>query len=195
MKQLTSLIFICLVLSMLQGCVSVVAVGAAGTAAATSSDRRTLGTQIDDKTLNARVSSAINKIPNVEENADISVHVYNSQVLLTGQALTNELIEQATKATESVPMVSKIHNQIRLGPPIPTTSTVNDIWLSTKIRTMMTTNKDVPMLKLDLIVEDSEAFIMGQLTKKEATATVELVRNIDGITKVIRVMELVDTQE
>lgn len=179
-----------LILTQISGCVSVVAVGAAGTAAVSSSDRRTLGTQIDDKTMTARVSTAINKIPNVEENADISVHVYNGQVLLTGQARTQALIEQATVATQSIGQVAKIHNQIRLGEPIATTSTINDIWLSTKIRTIMTTDSKVPMLKLDLIVEDSEVFIMGRLTKEEATATVELVRNVDGVTKVIRVMEL-----
>jgi len=188
----SKLLIIGLILTQVSGCVSVVAVGAAGTAAVSSSDRRTLGTQIDDKTITARVSTAINKIADVEENADISVHVYNSQVLLTGQAKTQTLIDQATIAAETVEQVSKVHNQIRLGDPIATTSTINDIWLSTKIRTIMTTDSQVPMLKLDLIVEDSEVFIMGRLTKEEATATVELVRNVDGVTKVIRVMELIN---
>jgi osmotically-inducible protein OsmY len=180
------------ILTQLTGCVSAVAVGAAGTAAASNLDRRTLGTQIDDKTMTARVSTAINKIPYVEENADISVHVYNSQVLLTGQARMQEIITQATQAAESVGQATKVHNQIRLGEPIPTTSTINDIWLSTKIRALMTTDNNVPMLKLDLIVEDSEVFIMGQLTRQEATAAVELARNIDGVSKVIRVMELIN---
>ncbi|MFT6267712.1 MAG: osmotically-inducible protein OsmY [Alphaproteobacteria bacterium] len=191
-NKLVILLFLSFVVSQLSGCVSAVAVGAAGTAAASNSDRRTLGTQIDDKTMTARVSTAINKIPSVEENADISVHVYNSQVLLTGQARTQVIITEATNATLSSGQVSKIHNQIRLGEPIPTGSTINDIWLSTKIRTMMATDSRVPMLKLDLIVEDSEVFIMGQLTRAEATATVELVRNVDGVTKVIRVMELIN---
>jgi osmotically-inducible protein OsmY len=186
------ILILLLTLASLQGCVSVVAVGAAGTAAASTSDRRTLGTQIDDKTTTARVSTAINKIPNIEEQADISVHVYNGQVLLTGQALTQDLITQSANAAANVQHVQKVHNQIRLGKPIATTSTINDIWLSTKIRTIMTTSKNVPMLKMDLIVEDSEVFIMGQLTKIEASATVDLVRNVDGVTKVVRVMELVD---
>lgn len=190
--KLASLIVLGIAVSQLSGCVSAVAVSAAGTAAVSNSDRRTLGTQIDDKTMTARVSNAINKIPNVEENADISVHVYNGQVLLTGQARTQQLIAEATRATESVEQVSKVHNQIRLGEPIAATSTISDIWLSTKIRTIMATDENVPLLKLDLIVEDSEVFIMGQLTKQEATATVELVRNVEGVTKVVRVMELID---
>lgn len=191
-NKLVSALFLLIVLSQLTGCVSAVAVGAAGTAAVSTSDRRSLGTQIDDKTTSARVSTAINKIADIEELADISVNVYNGQVLLTGQSSTQSLIDLAAQAAESVQHVLKVHNQVRLGQPIATSSTVNDIWLGTKIRALMSTNENVPMLKLDLIVEDSEVFIMGQLTKSEATAAVELVRNVDGVTKVIRVMELVN---
>ncbi len=185
-------LFAGVILTQVASCVSVVAVGAAGTAATSSSDRRTLGTQIDDKTMTARVSNAISKILNIEEQADVSVNVYNSQVLLTGQAITQNLITQAGAAATGIEHVVKVHNQIRLGAPIPTTSTVNDIWLGTKIRTLMSTNNSVPLLKLDLIVENGEVFIMGQLTKQEATAAVELARNVDGVRKVIRVMEIVE---
>jgi osmotically-inducible protein OsmY len=190
--KLLAFVVIAGLVSQISACVTAAAVGAAGTAAVSNSDRRTLGTQIDDKTITARVSTAINKVANVDDDADISVHVYNSQVLLTGQARTQVISEDASLAAQTVAQVTKVHNQIRIGEPISTSSTVNDIWLSTKIRTIMTTDSRVPMLKLDLIVEDSEVFIMGQLTKEEATATVELVRNVDGVTKVIRVMELIN---
>jgi osmotically-inducible protein OsmY len=56
----------------------------------------------------------------------------------------------------------------------------------------MTADESVPLLKLDLIVEDSEVFIMGRLTKREATAAVNVARNVQGVVKVVRVMELVD---
>jgi osmotically-inducible protein OsmY len=191
-KKITAVLLLSIGASQLSGCVSAVAVGAAGTAAVSNSDRRSLGTQIDDKTITARVKTAINKIPELEKDASISVHVYNSQVLLTGQARSQVLIFEVSRVAQTVNKISKIHNQIRLGEPIPTGSTVNDVWLSTKIRTVMATDGRVPMLKMDLIVEDSEVFIMGRLTKQEATATVELVRNIDGVTKVIRVMELIN---
>ncbi|GBL06081.1 BON domain-containing protein [Glaciecola sp. KUL10] len=172
------------------GC-AVVAVGAAGTAAAVSAnDRRTVGTQIDDKTTQSRVRSAINAHIEIKEEAAISVDVYNGQVLLTGQAPTQEMISKAQAAAQSVENVIKVHNQIRLGTPIPATSTMNDVWLASKLKTQMLASDRVPMLKLDLTVEDSEVFIMGLLTKEEATAAVEVARNVKGVTKVIRVMEL-----
>lgn len=173
------------------GCASVVAVGAAG-AANSASDRRSLGRQIDDKTTDARVNNAINTIPGIDEEAAISVHVYNGQVLLTGQAMQESIINLAEQKAKAVEHVLKVHNQIRLGAPIPATSTMHDIWLGTKIRTLMTANENVPLLKLDLVVEDSEVFIMGKLTREEAAATIELARNVSGVTKVIRVLELTE---
>ncbi|GLR72749.1 BON domain-containing protein [Agaribacter marinus] len=176
----------------LSGCASVVAVGAASTAASSASDRRTVGTQIDDKTMEARVSSAIDTIPNIDDNSAISIHVYNGQVLLTGQANQAFLIDEAERKATSIMNVKRVHNQIRLGSPIPASSTMHDIWLGTKIRTLMGTNERVPLLKLDLIVEDSEVFIMGKLTRKEALAAVDVARNVKGVTKVVRVLELTD---
>jgi osmotically-inducible protein OsmY len=172
------------------GC-AVVAVGAAGTAAAVSAnDRRTVGTQIDDKTTQSRVRSAINAHTEIKEEAAISVDVYNGQVLLTGQAPTQAMINKAEAAAQSIGNVVKVHNQVRLGSPIPATSTMNDVWLASKLKTQMLASDRVPMLKLDVTVEDSEVFIMGLLTKEEASAAVEVARNVKGVTKVIRVMEL-----
>lgn len=169
-----------------------VAAGAAGTAATSATDRRTLGTQIDDKTTTSRINNALSSIPGIDDDAAISVHVYNGQVLLTGQAREMSIINMAQEKTSKVDNVVKVHNQIRLGEPIPATSTMHDIWLGTKIRTLMSANERVPLLKLDLIVEDSEVFIMGMLTREEATAAVEVARNVSGVTKVVRVLELID---
>ncbi|MGQ8366646.1 BON domain-containing protein [Glaciecola sp. 1036] len=192
MGKLTNHLILLGILVSLSGCASVVAVGAAGTAASSASDRRTLGTQIDDKTTHARVSNAIDSIAGVDENASISINVYNGQVLLTGQANQQSIIDLAGEKAKTIENVGRVHNQIRLGQPIPASSTMHDIWLGTKIRTLMSTNEKVPLLKLDLIVEDSEVFIMGMLSREEASAAVDVARNVDGVTRVFRVLELTD---
>ncbi|AEP28880.1 BON domain-containing protein [Brumicola nitratireducens] len=184
-------ILIIFVAFMQSGC-ALMAVGTAGAAAtASATDRRTVGTQIDDKTTQSRVRSAINDIPLVKDEAAVSVDVYNGQVLLTGQAPLQRMIIDIENSASTVQNVTKVHNQIRLGSPIPATSTMNDVWLASKIKTIMLADEQIPLFKLDLIVEDSEVFIMGLLTKQEAAAAVEAARNVDGVTKVIRVMELI----
>lgn len=188
--KLTTLLV--LLATMLQSGCALVAVGTVGAAATTSAnDRRTVGTQIDDKTTQSRVRSAINDIPLVKDEAAVSVDVYNGQVLLTGQAPLQQMIEDVEVAAKKSPNVSKVHNQVRLGSPIPATATMNDVWLASKIKTIMLGDDRVPLFKLDLVVEDSEVFIMGLLTKEEAAAAVDAARNVQGVTKVIRVMELI----
>lgn len=190
-KRKFATVLLIFVAFMQTGC-ALMAVGTAGAAAtASATDRRTVGTQIDDKTTQSRVRSAINDIPQVKDEAAISVDVYNGQVLLTGQAPLQTMIVNVENSVSVVQNVTKIHNQIRLGSPIPATSTMNDVWLASKIKTMMLADEKIPLFKLDLIVEDSEVFIMGLLTKEEAAAAVEAARNVDGVTKVIRVMELI----
>jgi osmotically-inducible protein OsmY len=184
-------ILIIFVAFMQTGCalVTVGTVGAAATASAT--DRRTVGTQIDDKTTQSRVRSAINDIPLIKDNAAVTVNVYNGQVLLTGQAPMQAMIIEVAKGATAVQNVTKVHNQVRLGSPIPATSTMNDVWLASKIKTIMLADERIPLFKLVLVVEDSEVFIMGLLTKAEAAAAVDAARNVDGVLKVIRVMELI----
>ncbi|MGJ8674659.1 MAG: BON domain-containing protein [Pseudoalteromonas sp.] len=190
-KGKVATILIIFVAFMQTGC-ALMAVGTAGAAAtASATDRRTVGTQIDDKTTQSRVRSAINDIPLVKDEAAVSVDVYNGQVLLTGQAPLQSMIIDIENSASTVQNVTKVHNQIRLGSPIPATSTMNDVWLASKIKTIMLADEQIPLFKLDLIVEDSEVFIMGLLTKQEAAAAVEAARNVDGVTKVIRVMELI----
>ncbi|MFT5713306.1 MAG: osmotically-inducible protein OsmY [Glaciecola sp.] len=184
-------ILIIVVALMQTGCalITVGTVGAAATASAT--DRRTVGTQIDDKTTQSRVRSAINDIPLVKDNAAVTVDVYNGQVLLTGQAPSQTMIIDVEKTSTAVQNVVKVHNQIRLASPIPATSTMNDVWLASKIKTIMLADEKIPLFKLVLVVEDSEVFIMGLLTKEEAAAAVDAARNVEGVSKVIRVMELI----
>ena len=184
-------IIIIFVAFMQTGCAAI-AVGTVGAASTTSAtDRLTVGTQIDDKTTQSRVRSAINTIPNVKDEAAVSVDVYNGQVLLTGQAPLQTMIVDVEEKAVKVQNVLKVHNQVRLGNPIPATSTMNDVWLASKIKTIMLADENIPLFKLDLVVEDSEVFIMGLLTKQEAAAAVEAARNVEGVTKVIRVMELI----
>jgi osmotically-inducible protein OsmY len=190
-KGKTATILIILVAFMQTGC-ALVTVGTVGAAATVSAnDRRTVGTQIDDKTTQSRVRSAINDIPLIKDEAAVSVDVYNGQVLLTGQAPLQGMIVDLEKMATAVQNVMKVHNQVRLGSPIPATSTMNDVWLASKIKTIMLADEKIPLFKLVLVVEDSEVFIMGLLTKAEAAAAVNAARNVDGVSKVIRVMELI----
>ncbi|AWL12938.1 uncharacterized protein HMF8227_02486 [Saliniradius amylolyticus] len=187
MKNLT---LILLSFTLLQGCAAVV-VGAGVTAASAAHDRRTLGTQLDDSTLEAKVSSRINKIERLKEQAHINVEVFNGVALLTGQAPDSQARRQAQLQAQAVTHIKKVHNQIRIGAPTAASTRTHDVWLASKIKTNLVTNERVDGLHIKVIVEDSEVFLMGLVSRQEADVAVDIVRNINGVARVVKAFEYV----
>ncbi|MEW9797151.1 division/outer membrane stress-associated lipid-binding lipoprotein [Alteromonas sp. CYL-A6] len=173
----------------LQGCV--VAVGAAGAMAAkVANDRRTVGTQLDDQNASSAVAFQWSKSEALKNEANLEVDVYNGIALLTGQAPSQTLIDEAVSLARQVEYITKIHNQIRLGPPVDAVTQANDIWLASKVRTQIVADERVPALQVKVIVQNSEVFLMGKLTNQEATAAVDIARNTTGVGRVVRAFEI-----
>ena len=177
-----------LVLSLLQGCAAVV-VGAGVGAASVAHDRRTLGTQVDDKTMAGRVVSKLNENAEIKDNANINVHVYNGVALLYGQAPSEVVKQQAYQAAAQVKHLKKIHNLVRIGTPIPTSSAANDIWLASKVRAQLLADERIDGLHISVTVEDSEVFLMGLVNNQEADTAVDIARNVNGVARVVKAFE------
>ncbi|WP_334013693.1 BON domain-containing protein [Alteromonas sp. S167] len=174
----------------LQGCV--VAVGAAGAMAAkVANDRRTVGTQLDDQNADSAVAYQWSKSDALKEQANLQVDVYNGVALLTGQAPSQALLDEAVNRAQEVAYLKKIHNQIRIAQPIGAGTQANDIWLASKVRAKIVADDRVPALQVKVVVQDSEVFLMGRLSNLEATAAVDIARNVTGVARVVRAFEII----
>jgi osmotically-inducible protein OsmY len=173
---------------LLQGCAALV-VGAGVGAASAAHDRRSLGTQVDDTTAASRLSLAIGKNEILKKQTKINVHVFNGVALLVGQAPNEELKRQVYKIAESVKNVKKLHNQIRIASPIAPSVSTHDIWLASKIKTILLADKSIDGLHIDVAVENSEVFLMGLVSQKEAKLAVDIARNADGVKQVVKAFE------
>lgn len=182
---ITALALSCL---LLQGCAAVV-VGAGVGAATAAHDRRTLGTQVDDKTVAARLKTALSNNQALEDGANINIQVFNGVALLVGQSPNEDLKTQAQRTAEGVKNVRKFHNQIRIGSPIPASTVANDVWLSSKVRTSLIADKRINGLHISVTVEDSEVFLMGLVSEREANIAVEVSRNVSGVARVVKAFE------
>ncbi|MFT6331370.1 MAG: osmotically-inducible protein OsmY [Bermanella sp.] len=173
---------------LLQSCVGLV-IGAGMGAASVAHDRRTIGTQVDDTTTAGRISTAMFKNTAIKEQASISVQVFNGTALLVGQAPTRALMQQAEKLASSVKNIKKIHNQIRLGSPIPANVIANDAWLASKVKTKLIADKRIDGLHIEIEVENGEVFLMGLVSEQESNIAVDITRNIQGVKQVIKAFE------
>jgi osmotically-inducible protein OsmY len=184
-------IYIPLLLSttlLLQGCAGLI-IGAGVGAASVAHDRRTLGTQVDDTTAAGRISTAISNNVAINKQASISVQVFNGTALLIGQAPTQALIQQAEKLALSVKNIKKLHNQVRLGLPIPPSVVANDAWIASKVKTKLIADKRIDGLHIEIEVENGEVFLMGLVSEQESNIAVEITRNIQGVKQVIKAFE------
>jgi osmotically-inducible protein OsmY len=173
---------------LMQGCAGLI-IGAGVGAVSVAHDRRTIGSQVDDTTLASRISTIIADDQTINQQTSIVVQVFNGTALLVGQAPTQELITQVEKLASSVKNIKKLHNQIRLGAPIPPSVVANDTWIASKVKTKLVADKRIDGLHIAIEVENGEVFLMGLVNEQEANIAVDITRNINGVKQVIKAFE------
>lgn len=186
-----SLCAICLSLLLLQGCVGAAVVGTAAVATKTVTDPRTTGTQVDDTTLEMRVSSALGKDLQLKQDARIVAVAYQGQILLIGQSPNSELVYKAQRLAAEVDGVEDIYNEIRLGQPVGITRISQDSWITTKIRSKLLTSDRVKSTNVKVITENAEVFLLGLVTDKQAQEAAKVASQTDGVRRVTTVFNYV----
>ncbi len=177
-----------LTLAVLQGCAAVTVVAiTAGASMAT--DRRSIGNQIDDQSIEVEAYNEITKNKSLNDNANLHIISVNGSVLIIGQAPTAYLKDQAIKIINEIDGVVRIHNQIRIGNVTSVTTQTNDVWLTSKVKTALFSSDEVNGKDIKVITENAEVFLMGIVSKKEADAAVEVTRNIGGVNRVFKAFE------
>ena len=173
---------------LLQGCVAA-AIGGAAVAGATkvATDPRSMGTQLDDETLESRVNSAIKKDQQIKSEARISVTAYSGRVLLTGQVPNENLREVASSLAKGVQNVNDVYNEVRVGPKVDFAQISKDSWITSQIKSKVRVDSKVKTSDVKVVTENNEVFLMGNVTQDQGNAAAEIARNVAGVTKVIKV--------
>lgn len=177
-----------LILSVLQGCAAV-AVVAVTTGASMATDRRSIGNQIDDQSIEVEAYNEITKNKSLNEKTNLHIISVNGSVLIIGQAPTTYLRDQAIKIINDINGVVRIHNQIRIGNLTSITTQTNDVWLTSKVKSALFSSDEVNGNTIKVITENAEVFLMGLVTKKEADTAISITRNISGVSRVFKAFE------
>lgn len=175
----------------LQGCAAAVVAGTAAGAVTAADDRRSIGNQIDDNSIEIKTTRAIQQIPNIAKQGNISVISFNGIVLLLGQVPSERLKQQAQQAAEKTTGIRRLHNQLRIGSPVSITTETHDTWLTSKVKTQLLADDNVSGNNVKVVTENSEVFLMGLVTQQEAAKAVEIARNTSGVERVIKVFEYI----
>lgn len=177
---------------LLQGCVGAVAVGTAAVATKTATDPRTVGTQVDDSTLELRVTNALGKDEQLKKDARVVATAYQGKVLLTGQAPTTAVSDRAKQIALGVEGTSEVYNEIRQGAPVSLGTASQDTWLTTKVRSQLLTSDSVKSFNVKITTENGEVFLLGLVTRREGTAAAEIASKTSGVRHVTTAFTYLD---
>ncbi|MEO3990328.1 division/outer membrane stress-associated lipid-binding lipoprotein [Pseudocitrobacter cyperus] len=169
---------------LLQGCVAAAVVGGAAVGTKAATDPRSVGTQVDDGTLELRVNTALSKDEQIKKEARINVTAYQGKVLLVGQAPNTGLASQAKQIAMGVEGTSEVFNEIRQGTPISLGTASTDTWITTKVRSQLLTTDQVKSSNVKVTTENGEVFLMGVVTDREGKAAADIASRVSGVKRV-----------
>ncbi|OED65616.1 hemolysin [Vibrio tasmaniensis ZS-17] len=192
MKSFTSmtlfkLISVSLLTLSLSGCAGIFIAGAATTANLVT-DTRTTKEIWNDNNIEFEVAAITNKQP-YRGNVRITASSYRGSVVLMGQATTDSERRAFENQAKDVAGVESIHNQVRVKEPLTISAISNDSWITTKVKSALLANADLNGIKVKVITEDSEVFLLGLVSREHADIATEVARNVSGVKQVIRAFE------
>ena len=166
---------------LLQGCIGAVVVGSAAVGTKAATDPRTVGTQVDDGTLELRVNSALSKDEQIKKQARVNVTAYQGKVLLVGQAPTTDLSSRAKQIAVGVEGATEVFNEIRQGQPIGMGTAASDTWITSKVRTQLLSSDEVKSSNVKVTTENGEVFLLGLVTDSEGKAAADIASRVSGV--------------
>ncbi|WP_370652390.1 BON domain-containing protein [Aquabacterium sp.] len=181
-----------LALNLTAGCAPLV-LGSAIGGAFMASDRRTSGTQLEDQGIEIKASSRIRET--VGESSHVNATSYNRLVLLTGEVASEADRTAVEQAVARVENVQSVVNELAVMGASSLGSRSSDMLIKGKIKASFVDARDMFSNAFKIVVERGDVYLMGLVTEREANRAAELASGVSGVTKVVKVFQLMTEDE
>lgn len=155
---------------------------------------RTLGTIVEDNTIEAKAKASINASASSIGESNINIHSFNNVLLITGQVSSQNAKKIISQLTKNIRHVKRVHNELEILKPSSFSTRFNDSYLSSKVSSRLVFTEGIDSSRVDSIVENSTVYLMGLVTQEEASRSVSALQNVSGLSKIVRVFEYIDNQ-
>jgi len=183
----TSLLLGALLLPMLQGCLAMLAAGAGGGALA-ALDRRSLGTQTDDESIEWKASDRVNE--KIGDQAHTSFTSYNRKVLISGEVPSEQMKAEVEQIVAGVPQVQGVYNELAVGPISSFSARSNDSYVTTRVKSRFVDAGSLNAVHVKVVTEAGVVYLLGLVSQHEADAAIQVARTTRGVKKVVTLMEI-----
>ncbi len=188
-KSIITLALTTVLATQITACLPIIAGGAAA-GGAMAADRRTSGIFVEDENIELK---AVKKMEtNLGEYAHVNVTSFNRNVLLTGEVPEDAAKVKAESLLKEISNIRNVTNEIVVSPKSGIGSRSNDSFITSKVKTQFITENKFPANYVKVVTENGVVYLMGLVTTSEADAAVEIARNTEGVTSVVKVFEFIE---
>lgn len=180
---------------LVSACVPLLVGGGVATGVLIADDRRTTGTIVDDQNIELRIANDVSNQYGKVSNTNVTV--LNRVALITGEATTEAVRASIDKLVRSQKNVRHVQNEMQIAGPSSLTSRSNDTFITGRVKARLVDNqargKDprVQANHVKVVTEAGVVFLMGLVTAAEADQAAEIARTTSGVTRVVRVFEII----
>ena len=179
---------------MLQGCIPLLIGGAAATTGLVAVDRRSVGQQADDKTIELKIGGELRNA--FGDSIRTSITVYDGVVLLTGDTIGNDVKAKAGEIARKTNGVKSVSDQITVTKETASAGVVgNDIWITSKVMATLATTKDIPSRTITVTTDRGIVYLMGLVTQREGDLAASTTAQIGGVKRVDKLFQIITPAE
>ena len=185
---LAALAIVAAALPLLDACAPVVVVGAVAGGALVATDRRSVGAQADDQTIELKVATEM--ATRYGDRLHLNATSYNGVVLLTGEATDSAIIDDVVRFARGTDRVRAVQNEMVVGQLTDLSARTNDTYITSKVKTRFVESNKFSATQVKVVTERSVVYLMGIVSRVEADAAGEIASTTSGVTRVVRLFEI-----
>ena len=175
--------------TLLTGCVPLLVAGAVGGTALVATDRRSVGAQADDESIELKISNNIGT--GFGDRVHVSVTSYNGIVLLTGEVPTQDLVGSIGEIARTTAKVRRVHNEVTVGPVSEVGSRTNDSYITSKVKARFVEANKFSATHVKVVTERQVVYLMGVVRRDEADTATQIASTTSGVLRVVKLFEYI----
>lgn len=160
-----------------------------------ASKKRTAGTVIDDQTIEVSVINNIYATDEIDNSDHIKIEVHNGTVLLAGETRTEDNKALAARVASQVRGVKNVVNELAVMPAVGLGERLDNTYISTKANSILAAKDPISgsdINRIKVMTARRNVYLMGTVTRQEGDEVAEVIRNIGGVERVIKVFDYID---
>ncbi|MBX3701748.1 MAG: BON domain-containing protein [Dokdonella sp.] len=191
LRPLVATFALIVLLPLLGGCLAAV-VGGAAVGGSAVHDRRGMATWAEDKRIYLAAYNDLNKDKELALRNDVVITVYDGVILLAGSVRDQALRERAQRLVSGFEGTRRVVNELAIGEPQGFWSRRRDNTITAHAKTALLDLTSLPgfdPMRVNVTTVNRVVYLMGRVTAEEDEAVTTIVRDVNGVDKVVKLFE------